>query len=515
MPNNPKQKVMVLSAMLSVLVTAFLIASVAAPDWVVYSSSSDVGKFQGLFNWCKGNVCQANNFQAAGSSPLLASPLSCQRAGNEVSDRFQATAALIICGVICAGLVLLCQVAQYAGMEFSEKFVSGIAWMTVSSFVLVLIGVAVFGGTVNSWWNCGTDFCQQFSGSETSCGIGFSYIFCVVAAIILLAAAIVNVLNAKLPHILFPTADIVLMVLLLEILAIVLAVVGLATNHWQEVVIQYQRFGLFQNCTGNSCATSTYPLSFTTRPLCSVTGTTLTARLNAASAFLILGLTLSALLGVFFVLVHLKFSTKFLLTRRKKKFTLCAVLTCLGSQVLGLILATNVTDSYYYCGVTWCTFNSGFCHQGLSFGFCVTSIGLTALMLLLQLFEFNEWCCFQERFASGRQTFSIMKVLRGTKARGAKNAEPTEEEAEDDGAVELPAGQWDYDSLSGFYWSEELYLFYDPVTQQFYDPNKDEWFAQDRRTQLAKKASVVVSTSSLQRASSSVSPARMTSMRRN
>jgi hypothetical protein len=512
MPNNPKQKVMIVCAVLAALTSIFLIASVAAPDWIVYSSNFDIGTFQGLFRWCKGDVCFSNNFQVTGSSPLLASPLKCGRTGNEVADRFQATAAMIICGVITASIVLLCQLGVYFGLDLSEKFISGVAWLSAVAFLFLLVGVAVFGGTVNSWWNCGSDFCQQFAGTETHCGIGFSFIFCIVAVGILLAVAIVNVMNAKLPHILSPTADIVLMVILLQILGIVLAIVGLTTDHWQEVVIQHKRFGLFQNCTASTCETSSYPLTFTTLPGCNVTGTTLTSRLYASSAFLVIGLSISFVMAVFFVLVHLKISTKFLLTRAMKKKMLAAVVGCICSQVLGLILVTNVTDSFFYCGTSFCEFNRGFCHQGISFGLCVTSIGLTGLMLMLLLFEFNEWCCFQERFVSGRQKFSIMKVLRGTKARGSSSAEPAEE-AEEEAAVELPAGQWDYDSLSGFYWSEELYLFYDPVTQQFYDPNKDEWFAQDRRTELAKKASIVVRASPA-RTQSTVTPSRVASMRR-
>jgi hypothetical protein len=271
------------------------------------------------------------------------------------------------------------------------------------------------------------------------------------------------------------------MVALLEIFSVVMLSVGVGTPHWQEVIPTYRKQGLFQNCSSSSCTGNDYPLQIPTRTGCVLTGTDLQGRYAASAAFLILAAIISLILMFVFALVELKVSSSFMLTRGKKRAVITALVLSLCAQVIGIVIATNVQDSFYFCGISYCEHFNGYCHPGVAFGFCIAAIGVTFLQLLLIFFEYHEWCCFQERFASGRQSFSIRKVLQGTKRR--QQTDPIEQSAEPvEEPVHLPAGQWDYDSVSGFYWSEELYLFFDPSTQQFYDPNKDEWFTQDRRT---------------------------------
>ncbi len=477
---------MVLSSILSLMCSVFLIASIASPNWIVYSNNNNNGQVRGLFKYCQGSACQSNRFSANGQDVF--GSLQCTRNGNEVNDRFRTTAACVICGAAIVFIVFLFQFFQITGLaRLSDAAHMWLAWSNIVSFIAVLIGVAVFGGTINSWWNCGSDYCQAYQGTETKCGVGFGFVFCIVSCGTLLMCAILVMLYTKFPHVMYPTADIVLMVALLEITSIALIAAGTASPNWIEVVPSYRTMGLFQNCTSQACEGLSFPLTLVTSNVnvtdkCTINGTSLQGRFSAAAAFLIFAAILSAVLTFFFFLVHLKVSTALLLTKKKKQMVLVSIAVTLLCQVIGTAIAMNTVNSYYFCGSTFCSVHNGYCQPGVSFGLVMASIALTFFIFLIQFFEFNEWCCFQERFASGRQPFSIMKVLRGTKARGSSSAEPAEE-AEEEAAVELPAGQWDYDSLSGFYWSEELYLFYDPVTQQFYDPNKDEWFARQQPQQ--------------------------------
>ena len=519
MVHNARQKVMVLSSILSIVCTAFIIASIASPNWMVFSNQNNNGQFRGLFQYCQGSVCSDNNFSPNGQDVF--GSLQCTRNGSELSDRFRTTAACVLAGAAIVFIVFVFQFFQIVGLaRLSDTAHMWLAWSNIAAFLVVLVGVAIFGGTFNSWWNCGSDFCQAYQGTETKCGVAFGYFFCIVACSTLLLAAVLVMLYTKFPQVMYPTADIILMVGMLEIFSIALISIGTASVSWVEIVPAYRTIGLFQNCTSSQCDVINFPLSLVTTTVnttnaCTINGTSFQSRFSAAAAFLIFAAVLSAVLTIFFFLVHMKVSTKLLLTRKKKQAVLVAIGVNGVAQIIGMSIAMNTINSYYFCGSSFCSVYNGYCHPGVSFGLIVASIGLTFFIFLLQLFEFNEWCCFQERFASGRQTFSIMKVLRGNK-KPAKSAEPAEEEAEDDGAVELPAGQWDYDSLSGFYWSEELYLFYDPVTQQFYDPNKDEWFArqQPQATPLPRLATAAAGSMRMERKSSIglTSPGRATTL---
>jgi hypothetical protein len=482
---------MVLSAVIGVISTALIIAAIVSPNWVMYSSGEQDGNFQGLFVSCVGEACTTNQFAANGQGPF--GNFGCNRNGAELNDRFNATAALLIVGVILTFAVMVFQFVQIVGLaRISDSGHMWLAWTLVLAFVLTMIGVAIFGGTVNSWWNCGSDFCEPYQSTSTGCGVGYSFVFATVGSGTLLVAALLVMVYTKFPHVMYPTADIVLFVALLEIFSVVTLCVGIATPQWQVVVPVYQSIGLFETCSSSSCSVSLYPTTINTRTNCNVNGTALQARYAVAAAFLIFAGVISLVLTIIFFLAHFKVP-RMMFTSGKKKAIIASIVSSIAAMMIAIIVAANAIESFYFCGISYCTAYTGYCSWGPGFGCAVAAICLEGFLLAMHWFEYKDWCCFQERFASGRQAFSIRKVLEGTRKKNpapVTAVEPLEE------AVTLPTGQWDYDSVSGFYWSEELYLFYDPTTQQFYDPNKDEWFTQDARTAaLLRRGTELSSTS--------------------
>jgi hypothetical protein len=504
MVHNAKHKFLGLSSILSFLIVGLIIGAVAAPAWIAYSSEGDFPQYQGLFKNCRSNSCSANQFDADGQGST--GSLGCKQNGADLQDRFTATAATLLGAAGMVALVVFIQLAHVSRIgRLSQASHMWLFWALILSFVSSLVGVAIFGGTVNSWWNCGSDFCQPYKSTGTSCGVGYGYVFSIAGCGAIFISAMVVITYSKFPHVMFPTNDVVLAAVFLEIFAVVVIGVGIASPEWIVIVTNYASTGLFQQCLAWSCNSLDLGQTLTTRTDCLIVGSSVTTRLSAAAAVLIVAAVIMAVFGVLFTLAHLRISTKLFITNTKKRVTICFLGLALILEVVGIILATNVFDSYYFCGIGFCTNYSGYCREGTAFGLCLAALVLNVLLVILHVFEFNACCCFQERFASGRQSFSVWKVLRASKlesdaatgtaepstagappGKSQRNAAPTEaKEPIDDNTIQLPAGQWDYDSVSGFYWSEELYLFFDPVTQQFYDPNKDEWFTQDRRTAAA------------------------------
>lgn len=495
MVHNAKQKFLAVSCVLSFAVVGMIIGAIATPSWVTYSLQDDEPQYQGLFKACRNGECSNNQFAADGQG--LLGNLGCKQSGSELQDRFSTTAGTLIAAAAIAFVVVAFQFFHITRLaKLSQAAHMWLFWALILAFVSSLVGIAVFGGTVNSWWNCGSDYCQPYKSTSGRCGVGYGYVFSIVACAVLLLSAVVVVTFTKFPHIMFPTNDVVLLAVLLEAFAIVLISIGVSSPEWVVVIYNYGSLGLFQDCTAWSCSAIDLPTTISTRTNCQITGSSVTSRLSAAAALMIVAAVITAVLAVLFAIAHLRISTKLFITNTKKRVTMVFIALAFILQTVAIVLATNVVDSYYYCGVSFCTEYSGFCRPGVAFGLAIGSVSVTGLLFVVHVFEFNSWCCFQERFASGRQSFSVWKVLRGTKddsteptataAPGAtpKNA-PTVQKVVDENTIQLPSGQWDYDTVSGFYWSEELYLFFDPVTQQFYDPNKDEWFAQDRRTAAA------------------------------
>ncbi|CUG76244.1 membrane-associated protein, putative [Bodo saltans] len=508
MVHNAKHKFLGLSSILSFLIVGLIIGAVAAPAWIAYSSQGDYPQYQGLFKNCRSNSCSSNQFDADGQGST--GSLGCKQSGSELQDRFTATAATLLGAAGIVAIVVLVQLGHVFRIgRLSQASHMWLFWGLILAFVSSLVGVAIFGGTVNSWWNCGSDFCQPYKSTGTSCGVGYGYVFSIVGCGATFISAIIVLTFAKFPHVMFPTNDVVLAAVFLEIFAVVLIGVGVASTEWIVIITNYASTGLFQQCLAWSCNSIDLGQTLTTRTDCDIVGSSVTTRLSASAAVLIVAAVILAVFGVLFTLAHLRISTKLFITNTKKRVTIGFIVLALILEVVGLILATNVFDSYYFCGISFCTNYAGYCREGTAFGLCLGALILTVLLVILHVFEFNACCCFQERFASGRQSFSVWKVLRASKLEGAagtaepsssstaggahppgtksqRNSAPTEaKEPIDDNTIQLPSGQWDYDSVSGFYWSEELYLFFDPVTQQFYDPNKDEWFTQDRRTAAA------------------------------
>lgn len=507
MVHNARQKFLVTTFGVAALIAALIIAAIAVPNWVMYSSGGDLPITQGLFKACQNGVCFDSTFTADGRGVL--GNIRCVRNAGELEDRFRTTAATLIISIILVFVVLCYQFVHITGIaNISEAKNMWLAWTMFFAFVSSLIGVALFGGTINSWWNCGVDICQSYKQAGTFCGAGYAYVFTIAGCAACLFCVVFITTYAKFPHVLYPTTDMLLAVMFFEIFSIVMTSIGLASSEWVVVVYNYASVGIFQNCTATQCTSPERPtISYTRTTSCAITDTAMSSRMSASAAMLILAAIVMVVIFVLFLLSYLRLLGRMTFTGVRKRVLIALLVISLVAQVIGFVLMTNIIDTFYFCGVSFCDTYTGFCRPGTSFGLTLASIVLSILLLGLHWFELKDWCCFEERFASGRQAFSFLKVLQGTKARRPGVAEPTDGA---DGSMsgsptrdqnnpnnnsagnnngtntQLPSGQWDFDTASGFYWSEELYLFYDPATMQYYDPNKDEWRASPQRAMMVE-----------------------------
>lgn len=490
MVHNAKQKFFLLSCLTCLTSVGLLIGAVATPSWVSYTRTTTLSPlYQGLFKTCQFGSCDSTN----GALALSVLKPACSPDPAGLQDRLTVTAGTVLAAAALTGVVVLFQIVHIVrAAKLSEANHMWLAWTLIVAFVSGLIGISVFGGTQNSWLGCGTEYCQAFRNTGSSCGVGYGYIFTIVGVAVILLAATMVITFVKFPHILFPTNDVMGTAVLLEIFAVVLIGVGVRSPEWITVISDYSSIGLFQDCTAWSCTSKPSVGDFKTSTTCTINTTSMNSRFSATAALLIVAAVIELILAILFALSYFRISSKIFLSNTKKRVCITTIIVSLLLQIIGFVLTTNIIDSFYYCGMSFFDIYQGYCRWGIAFGLGLASICLTTLLLVAHFFEFNTWCCFQERFATGRQTFSILKVLRGTKegpstlggqANTPGNQKSKEPAADDDAEqpVRLPSGQWEYDTVSGFYWSEEHYLFFDPSTQQYYDPNKDEWFAQERQ----------------------------------
>ena len=203
-----------------------------------------------------------------------------------------------------------------------------------------------------------------------------------------------------------------------EIFTIVMTAIGLSSPEWVIVVYNYASVGIFQNCTATQCSSPDRPtIAYTRSTSCQITDTAMSSRLSASAAMLILAAIVMVVVFVLFLLAYLRLLGRMAFTGVRKRILIALLVMALVAQIIGFVLVTNIVDTFYFCGVSFCDTYTGFCRPGTSFGLALASIILTALLLGLHWFELKDWCCFEERFASGRQQFRFLKVLQGTKAR--------------------------------------------------------------------------------------------------
>ena len=484
MVKNSKNKFITITCIIAATATALLVAAIIVTDWVNYSTSDTSASRSGIFRSCSGSTCTAYS----PLSPNVSTHAGCFRSAGDMIDRFNAVAGTILSGSGIAFIVVIALCVQISGRTvISPAGHNWISFFFALGSIVSLIGVIIYGATMSNWIGCGTDVCAPYNvpGATTSCNIGFSYIFTVVGTILFCLCALVVVIYTRYPHIIFPSGDVLLLVSIVAVLAIVLNVVGVATDSWLVIVPNNYYWGVWRQCTVSDC--QSYPTTQGTivapnSAMCTHSGEEIKGRLTAIAVLLIFSAAGLFLVFLVFFLAHFV-TSPLLMFRRSRKLLLMGFITLvLATQVTVLVLWDNNVNTWYLCGTRICDFYTGSCAFGISYGFNLTSICLTGFLLVFHIFEFNDWCCFEERFASGRQTFSIAKVLRDAKKRakeesgeGSSPQEPTAQQAGEEASIALPEGNWEYDSVSGFYWCEELYLFYDPDSRQYYDPHSDQW----------------------------------------
>ena len=54
--------------------------------------------------------------------------------------------------------------------------------------------------------------------------------------------------------------------------------------------------------------------------------------------------------------------------------------------------------------------------------------------------------------------------------------EGTSVRKKDGQVVDLPAGEWVFDTVSNYYWNEDRGVFWDVESEMFYNPDTEDWF---------------------------------------
>lgn len=496
MAHNAGHKLAVLSSICLLSITAFLITAVAVPQWLRYSALGDKPRYQGLFVGCENDGCSRNNFPANGQGVL--GNLGCSQDGSLLQMRFQITIGTLLASACVTVVVAIIQCFHVSGkLNISPAVHTFFAFLLLLCFACGVAGVAVFADVKNSWWNCGSDYCQPYKSTQGRCEMGYGFFFAVAGTGLLLLCSLFVVTFAKLPFVVFPSADIVLCAALLEILAAVLIFVGVASPEWITVIYFYATIGLFQNCFAWSCDPSSLPnKSAMNIPTgcrsASDSVMDLDSRFKATAALLIVAAVLTLMLAITSVVRCCSAKRDVASTKFRKRIWIGLLGLALSLQVAGFATTVSTFQSCF------CFFYTNYCRLGNSSAVCLAAIGLTVAVMIMHLFELNEWWFFQPRFVSGEAEFTFADVCPAISSLWAKKTPPTElpapsdaaeirdDDAFDDDEYEdvysLPVNEdWEHDPISGFHWSDTFSLFYDPSSMKFFDPAKDEWFVDSAR----------------------------------
>jgi hypothetical protein len=488
MVKNSKNKFITVTSMVAAVSAAFLIAAIISTDWVNYSTTDAPSVRSGIFQRCTGSSC----VKYSPLQPNVATRSNCFRSAGDLMDRYSTVAGTILSGSgIVFVLVLIISLQLFGCTSISPAGHKWVSFFFCVAAAVSLIGVVLYGATMTNWIGCGEDVCARYDvpGATTSCSVGFSYIFTVVGTILFCLCALIVMVYTRFPEIIYPSGDVLFLVSLVALVATTLNIVGVATDNWLVITPNNYFWGLWKQCSVSQC--TTYPTEGTIvaphNNQCTHDGSEIRGRMVAMAVLAIFSASGMFLIFFVFFVAHFVRSPLLMFRRSRKLMLMVFMLIVLAAQVTVLVIWDNTTNSWYLCGTRLCDYYSGSCSFGISYGFNLTSICLTAFLFIFHVFEFNDWCCFEERFASGRQTFSVGKYLRDAKKN--KGKEPTnpasqqeQEDADEEMEIVLPPGNWEYDSVSGFYWCEELYLFYDPDSRQYYDPQTDQWINTERNS---------------------------------
>ncbi|CUG76234.1 membrane-associated protein, putative [Bodo saltans] len=506
MPPNSKSKFVGVSIFVTFVILCLLVAAIGTPSWKTYSTGSNDETRWGLFSMCTGSTC--TKIKDIGVSQVSFTDATCTRDRNDIVDRMNATAGLIIAALVLTFLAAIPQALHAIGVTtISKQSHARVGYVLILATALSFTGVVVYGGTTSNWLGCGRDVCDVYDSSSTSCGIGYSYIFTIVGTALLALTTLLVLGYTYRPNILHPSGDVVFGVTFVSLIAIVLMAIGVGTKQWHIIVPNYIGNGLFEACTPQTCAHNQYSSTQVTTTTGCVRELKDMANYNVTAAtFLIGAATIMAVFFIMFAALFLTDKPLILFTRTKKWVVIGFIVFAEVLQLTAFLLQENMYDSWLFCGTSFCSQFSGFCTFGMSYGFVITSIVLTAMLAVMHYFELHDWCCFHERFASGRHNFTFKEALEtitertprkplgsmsrrpappvpptATAQAAAGSHEPNNNNTDVgpssalDNTVALPPGDWEYDSVSGYYWCDQIYLFYDPETRQYYDPSTDQW----------------------------------------
>lgn len=586
-PKPPVSGFAVFSIVVPFIIFAFIVAAVASSDWLSLSTSGASSVRWGLFQRCNGGVC--NTWDS--SSALVAITPTCNRQTNEIKDRMNAVAGLILTGDILLFVVaLLLGILALGKLAASKTKSIVLLVLTCLSCVLKIVGVIVYGATFNSWLSCGHEFCSLYDGTTSHCGIGYSYVFTVVSTILTGFLIAFMIVFMFMPTIVQATRGVLTLSALILLVAIVLSLIGIGTRSWVIVVPDYLHSGLFKACTTKDCRPydMTGPdsdVQYTTRIGCTHTGKEKGGFMITSAVFLIF----SALFFLIMVLVNLvlAFMRRPLLALPKAfQWVLIGItVLLLVLQLIAFLLQQNVYTSWEYCGRDICDQFTGYCEFGFSYGFIITTLVLTGVLVVSYVLESlgvlsgaNTVASKEPAAAPSQQQqqptqppvqrqqqqqqsmyppMQSHEPLAITNNNNNNNGDlassqnrmpapvpqqqyhndhynaaplpPSQQQQQprpqspmhpikqldsphndyvsnhrlphsyDDAAAAarfeaelvLPEGNWEFDPVSKYYWSEDARLFYDPETRFFYDPNTDQWIdtegEDDRRIQASRQ----------------------------
>ena len=487
-PSVFRDKFLCISVLICVVSVGLIVAGLSSADWVSFNLAQESTRL-GLARSCTGATCTPVSF--AGNFSVAT---GCTKQGSDVKDRLDTTLGLIIIAIIIAFGCFLYQIL--AGTNCWKIGYKGNTYMSVVFFLtsaIVLISVAIFGGTFNSFIGCGEDYCSRFRQTTTWCGYGYSFVFVIVASVVLMVDAVIVLLYAQFPKVIYPSNDAILGASSLTLFAIILMIIGISTPNWIVLAPSNVRLGMYSSCVGlQQCTEINFDGDKTTRATCTISGTVYKGRVAVSTALLATGALINFILLViyFFRMMNL---IKKQWSKTAKKVTIFFVAISFGCQLVGIILFANTVNNYMFCGQTVCQATGDWsCGFGFSAGFVIVAVTITALLIFLHIAEHNDWLCFQSRYDSGVEKFNVQAAVlkkpppvrvKPEKPKKTTIATQDENAPVDWGKDEppsapppvLPPGDWVFDPQSELYWGAEYNLFYDPPSRNYYDPATDNW----------------------------------------
>jgi hypothetical protein len=474
-------QIMLVAGVTSIVIAVLAMLAAFVPQWFLeYPNALTLG----LGKTCvQAAACQNTNYNTAGSTVI------CQ-SGTAWHDRESSIAALIWISIVIEAILLLLTALAVAGKLTFQGTCQMVSLAVVSGVTpfFVMIGLAVYGDMMQTWLFCGGSFCQVFGAGRDNddCGYGSSFICVVVAFFFSLAALICYIIHAineagdKRP---------VLRKVITGCLAftVLLLFIGVITNRWIAISSDPVSHGMFSTCSGSSCSSNDYSnwqYARGSTPTCRRDGTEFSDRNSTTGVFYILACVVYIVLAVLFLMTNggqFSYATMY-----KLKIPLCVVAGFgLLFEFIGFVVFAATWNSWLLCGVSFCDRYT--CNYGFSFVCAVMAMILSLLLLVLLITDAAG--CLQSHIimtTSGGDPYTQTSThTQGSGARTTTSSSYRKTTTTTTTTSRSSAGRsasrgrddWEYDSNSGFYWSDSRQVFWDKASNQHYDPATKKWTA--------------------------------------